>query len=307
MENTVDAMTHRSGLTRADAAMPVGTGRQVEVVVRVGLAALLGVLLITASVLLLRRVLGALVAPLPSAALAMAGIALAAMGGLVRIASCRIPRQGRARGWRWPVQILTSLAVLAVAYSVSVSGSGWLGLASLWGAVVVGEVFSWHPFHMLQLRWPLGLPPLSTLQWLPRLSIRSRLPIKSRLPTRIDPPHRPEPHGVKAAVLEPTAIIAAEVLQQLTRRQLADGVEELAGWVRVSFAPGQRTENVHVAFCPPFAAAPQLTVAQLDGPPARTKTAQLLPYGVRIDLKLSGPAEANTSVLLEFSARHAGT
>lgn len=98
---------------------------------------------------------------------------------------------------------------------------------------------------------------------------------------------------------------ADEVLQQLTRRRLAGGAEELAGWLRVPFAAGQRTENVHVAFCPPFATAPQLAAAQLDGPEARVKTAQLLPYGVRLDLKLLTPAEQCATVLLEFTARTA--
>lgn len=288
-------MTHRSGLTRADAAMPVGPGRQAELVVRAGLAALLGVLLITAAVLLLRRVLGALVAPLPPAVLAVAGISLAAVAGVVRTASRRMPSSGGAGDWRWPVQILTSLAVLAVAFSVSVPGSGWLGLTGLWGAVLVGEALSWRPFRIPSLRWPYRLPRLSALRRV------------SKLPARIDPPHRPTPHGARADLSHPKVALAAEVLQQLTRRQLADGVEELAGLLRVSFAPGQRTENVHVAFCPPFAMAPQLTVAQLGGPPARMKTAQLLPYGVRIDLKLSGPAETDASVLLEFSARNTGT
>jgi hypothetical protein len=62
-----------------------------------------------------------------------------------------------------------------------------------------------------------------------------------------------------------------------------------------------------VAFCPPFASTPQLIVTQLGGPSARMKTAQLLPYGIRIDLKLSGPSEGGASVLLEFSARNTGT
>ena len=58
-----------------------------------------------------------------------------------------------------------------------------------------------------------------------------------------------------------------------------------------------------MAFCPPFAATPELEVEQLDGPEARIKTAQLLPYGARLDLKLAAAAEEPTSVLLQFSAR----
>jgi hypothetical protein len=98
-------------------------------------------------------------------------------------------------------------------------------------------------------------------------------------------------------------IPAAEVIQQLTRSQAADGAEELSGWLRLPFAPGQRTGTVHVAFCPPLRVTPELAVEQVEGPEARIKTAQLLPYGARFDLKLAAAAEGPTAVLLQFTAR----
>ena len=100
---------------------------------------------------------------------------------------------------------------------------------------------------------------------------------------------------------------AEEVLQQLTRSQAADGSEELSGWLRMVFAAGQRTGSLHVAFCPPFAETPELAFDQLDGPDARIKTAQLLPYGVRLDLKLAAAPDDPGSVLLQFSARSEGS
>ena len=93
------------------------------------------------------------------------------------------------------------------------------------------------------------------------------------------------------------------VVQQLTRSRAADGTEEISGWLRTSFAAGQRTASVHVAFCPPLAAVPELAVEQIDGPEARIKTAQVLPYGARVDLKLAAASEEPASVLLQFSAR----
>jgi hypothetical protein len=95
------------------------------------------------------------------------------------------------------------------------------------------------------------------------------------------------------------------LLQRLTRSRAADGAEELSGWLRMAFAAGQRTGSLHVAFCPPFDAAPDLEIEQIEGPESRLKTAQLLPYGARIDLKLLSPAEEATSVLVQFSARTA--
>jgi hypothetical protein len=54
---------------------------------------------------------------------------------------------------------------------------------------------------------------------------------------------------------------------------------------------------------PAFAARPELAVEQLEGPEARLKTAQLMSYGARLDLKLAAAAEEPTSVLVQFSAR----
>lgn len=80
-------------------------------------------------------------------------------------------------------------------------------------------------------------------------------------------------------------------------------MEELSGWLRLPFAAGQRTGSVHVAFCPPLCVTPKMEVEQIEGPAVRIKTAQLLPYGARFDLKLAVPTEESTAVLLQFSAR----
>ena len=95
---------------------------------------------------------------------------------------------------------------------------------------------------------------------------------------------------------------AEEVTQQLIRSRAADGTEVLSGWLRTFFAAGQRTGSVHVAICPPLDAVPEVAVEQIDGPEARIKTAQVLPYGVRLDLKLAAAAGEPTGVLLQFSA-----
>jgi hypothetical protein len=92
------------------------------------------------------------------------------------------------------------------------------------------------------------------------------------------------------------------VVHQLTRRRTNEGADELAGWLRVDFAAGQRTGHAHLAFCPAFERAPRLEVEQLDGPRARIKTAQLLPYGARLDLKLSATAEHPERLTLRIAA-----
>ncbi len=92
------------------------------------------------------------------------------------------------------------------------------------------------------------------------------------------------------------------LLQRLDRLRQPDGVELLSGLLRVELVAGQRSTSVHVPFCPPFLHAPQLDVQQIEGPACRLKTAQNLPFGSRIDVKLSQPAEEPTAVVLRITA-----
>jgi len=101
--------------------------------------------------------------------------------------------------------------------------------------------------------------------------------------------------------LEPQTAVE-RITQQLVRSQDADGAETISGILRAEFLRGQRTAAVHVAFCPPLSALPALEVSQTDGPPARVKTVQLLPYGARFDIKLAKDAAAPTAVAVQFSA-----
>ena len=82
-----------------------------------------------------------------------------------------------------------------------------------------------------------------------------------------------------------------QVVQQLTRTLAADGTETLSGLLRTTFIPAQRTANVHLAFCPPLAHYARIARGA-NGRPAGPiiKTAQLLPYGARLDLKLVAAA-----------------
>ena len=57
---------------------------------------------------------------------------------------------------------------------------------------------------------------------------------------------------------------------------------------------------------PPLPVVPELSVKQIDGPEARVKTAQLLPYGVRLDLKLVAAAEEPTTNSLVIHADKPG-
>jgi hypothetical protein len=105
---------------------------------------------------------------------------------------------------------------------------------------------------------------------------------------------------------EPFTVAAAptsdpKLVQQITRLRTASG-ETLEARLRADFAVGQRVANLHVAFCPPFAAAPVVDFEQTFGPETRVRVGQLLPQGVRLDLKLASPGPASVEIALSAEA-----
>jgi hypothetical protein len=59
---------------------------------------------------------------------------------------------------------------------------------------------------------------------------------------------------------------------------------------------------VHVAFCPAFEQVPTVEAELVDGPPCEIRPTQVLPWGVRWELKLDSPATTATTATLEFIA-----
>ncbi len=92
-------------------------------------------------------------------------------------------------------------------------------------------------------------------------------------------------------------------MQEFVRSRQPNGGELLTGWMRVGLASRQRSTAVHLAFCPPFARTPAIRVIQRDGPPARIKESQVLPFGARLDVKVSQVVEIDTNLLLEIVVR----
>ncbi|MBN2476914.1 MAG: hypothetical protein JXB62_20065 [Pirellulales bacterium] len=250
---------------------------------RWSIGALVGLLWLAALLVGWRRLAGALAQPLHWPVLLLVGVLVAAVAAGLRTGWRRLaPQTGTLRpAWvGWAVGLLPTLAVVALGGALSLRGTHPGALAAFWAVLVAGELGS---------GWPTRRPNLR-----PRDDRPSERDQQASLPEPLAP--------VPAAPAATAGPPAEDVLQQLTRSQAVDGSEHLSGWLRMPFAAGQRTANVHVAFCPPFARTPQLRVEQLGGPSARIKTAQLLPYGVRLDLKLAAAVSRPESVVMQFSA-----
>ena len=245
---------------------------------------LTGMLLASAVVLCWRRAAGALSAPLGPAALLLVAALVAAVAVGARLAweYGAGARQGSLPGRFVAVSLSATIVVIGFMLSLSTSAAGW---TVLWGILVGEECWAWgRP----------GWRRLARNRW-------SWPPVHLK---RTDARHRFESRPAQSAPV-PDAPPAEKVTQQMVRSLTPDGGEVLAGWMRVPMALGQRNTSVHVAFCPPFSRTPRVTVEQLEGPRARIKTVQLLPYGARFDLKLAAQSETAEIVLLRFSAETA--
>ncbi len=92
----------------------------------------------------------------------------------------------------------------------------------------------------------------------------------------------------------------------LSRRLTADG-EQIEGWVRVEFAPGQRETVVHVAFCPPLAGSPEIETEDLDGMGLEIRIAAVFPFGTRLSIRRSGPLDEGHTDRIGFIAQTAAS
>lgn len=91
------------------------------------------------------------------------------------------------------------------------------------------------------------------------------------------------------------------ILQQLFRVR-EDDQEVIYGTVRAQFDAGQRHATIHVGFCPPLARSPSVEAEACDLAEAKVKVAQAMAHGVRLDVRLSQPADEACSVAIDLAA-----
>jgi hypothetical protein len=97
--------------------------------------------------------------------------------------------------------------------------------------------------------------------------------------------------------------LAADVQQQLTRT-VEDQIDTLAVMQRVHFGQGERTANVHIAVCPPFATAPTSVDAfLLDDADVEIKVAEKESYGIRLELRLTSKQSSAVEATIQCIAQ----
>jgi len=229
---------------------------------------LLGLFTATAGVIVERRWAGALMRPLELGPLLLTAVLIAAVAAMIRVGRLRGTRVALFSRLDWFVMAWISVAVFFSTAALCMPGTAAAGVVAVGFVAAIEEGCAWTFLlrHLLQPT-PIASPPKKCVYY--------------DIPEAVPPD---------------------EIVQQITRRRNNDGTEQVFGWIRAAFASGQRTGSVHLAFCPPLGAVPELEVEQTDGPESRIKTSQVLSYGARVDLKLAEPAEQPTTVLLQFLA-----
>lgn len=250
---------------------------------RTAVAALLAV---AAVFVVSRRLAGALETPLRPFQLLAAGVLLA---GLAWVAHLPSPKH-RLR----TASPLISLATLAIAAALSLSGSHGLALFGFWAVIVGEELWAWRSTFLARTsNSPRPGRLVSTVAGEGQ-GLRAEAPLR--------PPQAPALADNGSIEEGEPAEPAVDVLQQLTLRGTATGGQELSGWLRMPLAAGQRTGSLHVVFCPSFPQTPQVQAEPVSGPGCRVKVAQVLTYGARLDVRLDALAGEEESVLVWFFA-----
>lgn len=265
----------RSGLDVA----PIGDlVRQLRVVAG-GL--LCGALWIGAALLLARRMAGAFDAPLSPAGLLLAGLllsSLALLGGWLLADASN--RHGRTK--RSLVRWLPLGAAASAAMALSQPQSSPAGLTVLWFCLALAGVLSFSLDRPAWISTRLFESPSVR-----RMNLGPSKRRRSSATPRNAGPARPS---------------AGDELQWMVRKALS-GREAIRGRIRAVVPAGRRGGSAHVAFCPPFRATPLVTVRPAATSGLTISPGQVLPHGVRFDVKLAAPLPRRARVRIEFVAR----
>lgn len=100
---------------------------------------------------------------------------------------------------------------------------------------------------------------------------------------------------------EPEIALPAGVQQKITRAQTEEGETALV-LQRLSWRVGERTQVVHVAFCPPLSAVPELHMETAEGEEVELRSTLTEPFGLRIEAKRFGGSTPSAESLLAIHA-----
>lgn len=142
------------------------------------------------------------------------------------------------------------------------------------------------------------LPPAATPM------AEEALPVAIKSPTilAINPPDLPE-EPEDEELHENELDEESEALTHWLKRSSNEDGELIEGGIRVDFLEGQRETTVHVSFCPPFAAVPEVATEDLNGDDLEIRIAALFPFGMRLSVRRPAVAVDKSKRIATASGR----
>ncbi|MDZ4820579.1 MAG: hypothetical protein SGJ20_16560, partial [Planctomycetota bacterium] len=258
-------------------------------------------LLLVATLLLLRRLMGGLDHPLPVNGMLLVALITVGSAVLVRVLSAVASNAAHdvnhanspnsaiyaSMHWLWSIRWLhwvPTVALPVIALALTIPGSSTVAVLLWWGMIIVEEATAWY----------LELKPRSS-------TISSKLPDTKMVltsPLQDDITAEYEGESLDAA----DGLTDGSVWQQWTRIHAEDGSQSIQGLVKVPFPGLAETAVYHVAFCPSLAAEPTIEAEQVDGPECRIRVTHAYTYGARFELKRNLPVDQPCVVEFEFAA-----
>lgn len=236
-------------------------------------------LAVGALTLAVRRLTGSLVEPLSPTGFVLVTLVGAWMAGVARFAF--LPRLERwPHGmWTWrrflAINVLPTGSLLAIVAALAVPGTSPRAVVVALLVVAAEELLAW---------------------WAAR-------PVASRSNPTFEHATPLTPPAGNAAAGNTAVISAPESFYQIVVRTRSDeGSERLEARCRTVFQPGQRHATEHLAFCPPFAAAPEITCEVLEGARARIRVTRSFAHGARLELRLPSAASEPAEVTFRLVA-----
>ena len=242
-------------------------------------AALVSVLCV---VVLIRGLLRSFDVPASPLLLVVAALVTEAVVSFFRMIWLRLHPQAMASSALLARLAIPSFCVLCIAVAMSLTGATVWSVAMCWLVVAGGESAWWYPvLRTLQLH---GLERTGAV------SIRFESPQASA-------------QEADDASIDKCEEFDQNMIQRITRSRNDNGIEFISGILRAEFVGGERSHNLHVAFCPPLAYEPAILVHQLEGPPLAIKIAQAEVFGTRIELRRVASTELSETAMICFEVQ----
>ena len=254
---------------------------------------LFALFVILSLVLLLRRLSGAFVQPLGSLTLVAvsllpgliaAGLRCAiAVGGLPRSLVHSTPHElpHHVPSTQYPVLLTLYLGptpALLVFAIPGLAGILWLSSLTLPGTPAVGVIAAWFL-----------LIAFEAASWLTLY--------RTGHATFLNPRTQPSSQ-VSTQPEEDEATIQVGLVQHFTRVR-EEGRESIHALLRAEIAAGDRLAILHIAFCPPLDARPELTAHAMDADDAEVRITQAETFGTRLEVSVPRPVAEGRSIVVE--------